>query len=657
MCLPKYYAKYILTKNASHPLPHFDTLASCDVVVTTFKRLSNEWKNGRPLCSLDARKPQRYGDWGDDLDIEERKGLLSPLLKVYWLRMVIDEGHSLGKSSITNVIRMACTIECERRWILTGTPTPVHDEPVNSALLRHVGNILQFLRHEAFGRGDAGREKWKRLVTQPLEGSSVVDNRKERIDLTHCSPENILIGILSQVMIRHSKESIPEIPKPKWTKTKLSMNEYEKASYNAIVALAKANLVITGKDKSNPGPKHLDSLLNASNRKFLVQMLSNIRVASCGGGHTQLKLVPFESRREGCLQMLRDNNPFDEQGNIEEKISNYISDVTEGKMRQCEHCDLNLPLLLITPCGHLFCPECMNEMGDYCTLCQRFFSWETFQKLQPGFEASDYSFKDSRNGFTPHPDVAEAITIPTNDSILDNIPEEASQWNLSTKAKYLVSKIKWLNEQYIINSKLYSSSRNLIPKIIVFSQFSEFLDRLKLDFDAMKIKYAYFKGRQKATAINKFKNVTDIRVLLLTKEGSHGLDLSFVTHIFLMDSILDESVLTQVISRAYRMGSRKGVVIDQVMMKDTIEEVIFESKQLNANSLNTRMRENINEFYRKDSKALTDSGSDSKGLSTDYSKSSSGQQIADADDNSSCTKTQVLSVLHFLVTSLNLLRN
>jgi hypothetical protein len=37
-------------------------------------------------------------------------------------------------------------------------------------------------------------------------------------------------------------------------------------------------------------------------------------------------------------------------------------------------------------------------------------------------------------------------------------------------------------------------------------------------------------------------------VLLLTGEGALGLDLSFVTHIFILDSIMDESLELQLVS-------------------------------------------------------------------------------------------------------------
>ena len=38
----------------------------------------------------------------------------------------------------------------------------------------------------------------------------------------------------------------------------------------------------------------------------------------------------------------------------------------------------------------------------------------------------------------------------------------------------------------------------------------------------------------------------DVHMLLLCEDGSHGLDLSFVTHIFLLDILKDPALLKQV---------------------------------------------------------------------------------------------------------------
>ena len=55
-------------------------------------------------------------------------------------------------------------------------------------------------------------------------------------------------------------------------------------------------------------------------------------------------------------------------------------------------------------------------------------------------------------------------------------------------------------------------------------------------------------------------------LLLLCEDGSHGLDLSFVTHLFLVNAIRDPAKLRQVISRAHRMGATGPVLVQTLHM-------------------------------------------------------------------------------------------
>jgi len=56
-------------------------------------------------------------------------------MNVYWLRIIIDEGHVMGKKQ-SNQSNIATNLLCERRWACTGTPTP--------------GNRLLFHRKDVF---------------------------------------------------------------------------------------------------------------------------------------------------------------------------------------------------------------------------------------------------------------------------------------------------------------------------------------------------------------------------------------------------------------------------------------------------------------------------------------------------------------------------
>ena len=66
------------------------------------------------------------------------------------------------------------------------------------------------------------------------------------------------------------------------------------------------------------------------------------------------------------------------------------------------------------------------------------------------------------------------------------------------------------------------------------------------------------------------------RVLLLHHDGRHGLDLPFVTHIFLLRTIWESGYEKQVVSRACRLGCEGPVVVDQVLARGTAEEALFD---------------------------------------------------------------------------------
>ena len=65
-------------------------------------------------------------------------------MQVHWLRVLLDEGHLLGASlGLTAKLRMACALHAERRWVMTGTPTP---SGRSTTSMEHLQPLLAFLR-------------------------------------------------------------------------------------------------------------------------------------------------------------------------------------------------------------------------------------------------------------------------------------------------------------------------------------------------------------------------------------------------------------------------------------------------------------------------------------------------------------------------------
>lgn len=122
------------------------------------------------------------------------------------------------------------------------------------------------------------------------------------------------------------------------------------------------------------------------------------------------------------------------------------------------------------------------------------------------------------------------------------------------------------------------AKNNTHLKVIVFSQFRQILnvvgDRLIRRFGGGCI--SEYWGTTRNQELDKFSKDRQCFCMLLGLEGSHGLDLSFVTHIFFLDEILDKSVESQVVARAYRMGASQAVKVEQLVASNSIEELIVE---------------------------------------------------------------------------------
>lgn len=212
-----------------------------------------------------------------------------------------------------------------------------------------------------------------------------------------------------------------------------------------------------------------------------------------------------------------------------------------------------------------------------------------------------------RNGkclicFQPHQCVLHEIL---ECKICHNKAEECPQ--KESKAFYIINKLQYLWYQYKNRGNTPSGDPKRPLKVLIFSQFRQISDvvgdRLIRRFGLGCV--AEYWGQGRNSELMKFTHSNDCFCMLLAKEGSHGLNLSFVTHIFFLDEILgkslsivivtfstfvscvfyylltalkyfrtDKSLECQVVARAYRMGATENVYVEQLVAKHSIEELI-----------------------------------------------------------------------------------
>lgn len=176
------------------------------IVVTTFERCAAEVKQRGDVSS--------NGTTG--------AGSV-PLLQLRWLRLVVDEGHEIGKSDsdpfAMRVTKFISQIAAERRWVMSGTPTT----GANSKLaLAQLYRIFQFLRHPRIAAGPSRKSASVEKLLQDGSGGGLGATIKhepdefigaqawERAVVNPCLAQDKeawmeVMQLLRNVLLRHTK--------------------------------------------------------------------------------------------------------------------------------------------------------------------------------------------------------------------------------------------------------------------------------------------------------------------------------------------------------------------------------------------------------------------------------------------------------------------
>ncbi|KAH9623700.1 hypothetical protein KSS87_016982 [Heliosperma pusillum] len=508
-----------------------------DVVITTFSRLSAEWNPPK----------------------------ISPLMQVHWMRVVLDEGHTLGSSlNLTNKMQMAVTLCASNRWILTGTPTP--NTP--SSQVSHLQPMLKFLHDEVYGES---QKNWEAGVLKPFEGE--MDEGKMR-----------LLALLKRCMISARKADLHCIPPCIKKTTYIYFTEGHAKTYNELVETVRRNILLADwKD-----PSHVESLLNLKQWKFRAATIRNVRLSCCVAGH--IKVVAASHDIQETMDLLAQHG-LDHLSQDYQLIKYFLS-----YGGNCQICKEWCRLPIVTPCRHLLCLDCVDLNKERCSV--------------------------SGCGFQYEMQSPEILTRPENPKPKWPVPKDLIElqpsykqdsWDpdwqstSSSKVAYLVQRLKEIDSDS--REKACSMSMAKLPeipydtvslqepsvnpihdyseasteKVLVFSQFLEHIHVIEQQLSIAGIKftrmYSPMNSCNKKKSLAVFQHDPSCMVLVMDGTAALGLDLSFVTYVFLMEPIWDRSMEEQVISRAHRMGATRPIHVETLAMCDTIEEQMLKFLQ------------------------------------------------------------------------------
>ena len=434
-----------------------------------------------------------------------------------WERVILDEGHEYINNNRKKTSQVMSdylkTIDSKYRWICSGTP--FHNDSSFENIISYVCD-LEFnkeLRHE-----------------------------KE--------------NIINMFFRKNTKESVGEqvsIPKPVITTEFLNMTPLERMIYDS--ALGDNDKKIELCNHIMVSDEHINIL---GNKPMSLEEIHEKMTVDCKN-----KMEKYTKRKENLTEQLEKlhTHPIENMDIIEEKIAkleetkiklkestakyNIFNDL-ENKIKEEECCpicmeDLDGLTKTLTPCGHLFCSQCINDVHNHSN---------SSSKIKCAMCRHKY-------------DISETVVIKNE----VNEDDEKSGPTLGTKIDHLIKTVKGIVEED--NTK----------KIIVFSQWDNMLKLISKIFTEYEINHIFLNGSINTVSakIRKFKIQNDINVVLMSSDKSpSGLNLTEATTIILLDTLntsKEESQIIeeQAIGRAVRIGQTEQVNVKRFIMRNTVE--------------------------------------------------------------------------------------
>ncbi len=118
---------------------------------------------------------------------------------------------------------------------------------------------------------------------------------------------------------------------------------------------------------------------------------------------------------------------------------------------------------------------------------------------------------------------------------------------------------------------------------IIFSQWDDLLKRVGRILNENGIKNVFCKGNcyQRDKAIREFNEDDKVKVIMLSSESAaSGTNLTKATQVILLDPIYGnykyrKGQERQAIGRAHRLGQKKNIKVVRLIIKDSVEEEIY----------------------------------------------------------------------------------
>jgi DNA repair protein RAD16 len=515
----------------------------------------------------------------DEVEEEEEEGVpslgpVSPLQRIYWRRVVLDEAHAI-KNLASATARAILALTAQRRWCLSGTPLQNRAGELNA--------LVRFLRVDPFAyyfctgcecknmeymfRGGVGKcpecghspmrhYSWLgRYVTNPIRYHPGTPRAVEGM-------QRLRGQILPSVLLRRTKQGRSgdmALPCRLVRLRRDRLDRYEEDFYSALYTQSQAQFgayVTKG------------TVLN--NYAHIFGLLMRLRQAV---DHPFLVLYSQSAASAAAAAGARDT-------------------ATAGA---CVLCHEPAESPVTAQCGHSFCRTCVTDYtnsfaGTSASASSSASSASASVAEEGGSDGEgsaviqcpsclaplcvDLSRAASAAAATSSPGPGIGAPGTKRNGILARVPSSqlGRLFRSSTKIEALLEELA------------RAQAEEPGCKSIVFSQFTSMLDLIEHRLSHAGVRCVKLDGRMSVTArdriISAFDEDPSILVFLISlKAGGVALNLTAASRTFLMDPWWNPAAEEQALDRTHRIGQHRPITAVRFVIADSIEERILKLQE------------------------------------------------------------------------------
>ena len=475
------------------------------------------------------------------------------LFSVEYFRIILDEAHMI-KNRQSKTAKACYELSAVHRWCLTGTPI------VNR--LEDLFSLVRFLRVEPWSNFSF----WKTFITTPFEKGDFV----RALDVVQTVLEPLVLRRTKDMRTPDGEALVP-LPPRTIDIEYIELSQPERDVYNHIYARAKRTFAANVEAGT----------LMKSYTTIFAQIL-RLRQTCCHPILTRNKQIVAEEESAAAGADLA-------AGLADDMDLGFLIEKFEAEEGEQDAAKYGAHVLKqIREATNLECPLCFDEpMNDQAVTGT---CWHSACKKC----ILDWIEKQSAKGELPtcfncrEPinlrDIYEVIRHDDD----DGAPQAAISTHFETAESTQSAKrsppISLRRVNQLSSAKINTLLKHLKPlkrsapcsKVVVFSQFTSFLDLLSPSLRSAGIHHLRFDGtlsqKDRTKVLGEFATTPTFTVLLLSlRAGGVGLNLTCASRVFMMDPWWSWAVEAQAIDRVHRMGQTEHVVVKRFVVGESIE--------------------------------------------------------------------------------------